>query len=312
MSTIFRDIVTLADGVNFWTLNDSNVRYGSPGAVIRCDLLDGWEDSAEPIVEVSTFGYSDGVSAEDRFPLKEQYYLVGGYVVATTRAEADECREVISRMFAHNRLIRLVRQGPIAKAVEVRRVSKIEFPPDSNVETGFRWIVTLMAPWPYKFGIDLKTGWAGAYAGGDIFRTYSGPDSAPYRTYTGPTTAPYRVYTDPSSVSAIPLSVNAVNGGTADAYPILDVIGPLPGRSWQLINEATSEMLTFELDLAAGQALRIDSRNKQAWIGEEPVDYYVRGDWIRLIPGSNTLRLLATSDSTSALVQVQFYDTFTR
>lgn len=310
MSTIFRDRVTLVDSVNSWTLNDTSVKYGTPGATIRCDLLGGWDDTAEPSAEVAAFGYSDGVSVEERFPLKEQYYLVGGYVVATSRMEAEQCKEIISQMFAHNRSIRLTRNGPIPKSVDLRRVSKVEFTDD--VEVGFRWIVTLMAPWPYKLGMATKTGYAGAYSGGDIYRTYSGPDTAPYRTYAGPTTAPYRVYTDPSAASAIPLSINAINEGTAAAYPIFNVIGPLPARSWQLLNEATGESTTFELDLSDGQALTIDTRNKQAWIGLEPVDYYVRGDWIRLIPGANTIRLLASSDSVTAMVQIEFQDTYTR
>ena len=52
-----------------------------------------------------------------------------------------------------------------------------------------------------------------------------------YRTYTADTSA--------YSTGGLPNLVAISNDGNADAYPIIQLSGPLMGRSWELVNETT-------------------------------------------------------------------------
>ena len=304
MSHIFRDLVT-AGALSF---NDGVLLNG---AVYRCDLLDGWDDTAEPRVEISEYGYSDGVRASDRFPKKEIYLDIGGYVKVTSRLAGEQAKDYLASNLDVNSVIRVTRQGPIPKAVDVRVCSAVEFPQD--IGEAFRWLVKVMATWPYKISPIAKSVIAAMFSGIDYYRTYV--NTAPYyRTYVN--TAPYyRTYTaDTSAYSTggLPNLVAISNDGNADAYPIIQLSGPLMGRSWELVNETTGESLTFGLDLSSTDTLVLNTLDKTAYLGSQSVEYYVDGDWPHLQPGANILRVLIGTDNADARITVTAYDTWKR
>ena len=294
MSHIFRDVVTIGS----LSFNDGTIVNGS---TYRCDLLDGWDNTAEPRVEISEYGYSDGVRTSDRFPKKELYLEVGGYVKVSSRLVGEQAKDLLATYLDVNSTLRIIRQGPIPKALDVRVCSAVEFPQD--VGEAFRWLVRVMAPWPYKISPNAKTITAVMFSGVDYYRAYVNT-SPYYRTYTSDTSV--------SSTGGLPNLVAITNEGNADAYPTIQITGPLGGRSWELVNENTGETLTFGLDLGSTDTLIIDTLQKTAYLGSQAVEYYVDGDWPHLQPGANILRVLVGTDNLDARITVTAYDTWKR
>lgn len=304
MSHIFRDVVSVGP----LTFNDGTMVNG---AVFRCDLLDGWDNTADLRVEISEFGYSDGVRASDRFPKKEIYLEVGGYVKVASRLAGENAKDLLATSLAVDSVHRITRYGPLTKAMDVRVCSALEFPQD--VGEAFRWLVRVMAPWPYKITPTAKSITALMFSGVDFYRTYV--NSAPYyRTYVN--SAPYyRTYvadTTASSTGGLPNVVSISNDGNADAYPIIQLTGPLEGRAWELVNETTGESLSFGISLGSTDTLMLNTLDKTAYIGSQSVEYYVDGDWPHLRPGANILRVIVGADNIDARIVVTAYDTWKR
>jgi len=304
MTHIFRDVVTMGS----LSFNDGTVVNG---ASYKCDLLEGWDNTAEPRVEISEFGYSDGVKTSERFPKKELYIDIGGYVKVSSRLAGEQAKDLLATYLDINSTLRLTRQGPIPKAMDVRVCSALEFPQD--VGEAFRWLVRVMAPWPYKISPVDKAITAVMFSGIDYYRTYV--DSSPYyRTYVN-SSPYYRTYTSDTSASStggLPNLIAMTNEGNADAYPVIQLTGPLVGRSWELVNENTGESMTFGLDLGSTDTLILNTLEKTAYLGSQAVEYYVEGDWIHLQPGANILRVLVGTDNPDARITVTANDTWKR
>ncbi len=90
-----------------------------------------------------------------------------------------------------------------------------------------------------------------------------------------------------------------VNAGNADAYPRLRFYGPIEDPV--VTNVTTGEQLSVDYTVADGDYLEVDTslRTAKHVSGgtETNVLQYVTGDFFRLVPGSNTLKLdVATID----------------
>lgn len=108
-----------------------------------------------------------------------------------------------------------------------------------------------------------------------------------------------------------PTSVDILNGGNADGYPIIEITGPLPLNSWYLVNDATGEQQSFALAIGSGQTLTINERTQVAMLEGQVVDYYLRGDWLYAPPGVvSTFRLVTTESYPDARVRVTGFDTW--
>lgn len=519
MPTIFRDPV-LVDSFEF------NNRTRVDGAMFNVDTLDGWDDSPEPTIVVGQFTYSDGVVAAERFPFKEKYMEVGGWVHTHSRQEAERAKTRIRAMFDPNREIFLVRQGPIPQGYRVRASTKVEFPTDIGRE-GFRFLVQVMADWPFRLGVEEKDFSARPFTGAGFYRLYeygtpigrkrryqyNDETDTYYRTYyqsiegqggdvvgtvyrtnyaydprgtntdrwgyvsgtggasssilrtdltppiddvstgvefvvttaktagnsggyyqskvgelTGTTDSLVTVslYAYPSStrsvvitgqlregsspvtsvnggsvtlpalewtrvsvtmvatgnydgfrleltesgseipaedssiiltgalaekvdflddyfngdydgtpsiqyiwegaidnspsqliqytkipeVNPLPDTITIVNEGNAHAYPIMEITGPLSVGSWYIQNDTTGEILTFDSAINDNQVLVVNNLDQTAVIDGVPVDYYIRGTWIRLAPGLNQIRLVSGADAPGAQLRIRAYDTW--
>lgn len=529
MSTIFRDQL----GVGDFTFN---TRALIDGAMFNCDLLDGWDDSPEPTVVIGQFTYSDGVSSSDRFPLKEKYIEVGGWVYTTNRLDAERAKARIRAIFRTDRSLSLVRYGPLPVRYEVRASSRVEILTDIGRE-GFRWLVQVMAEWPFRLGLTEKSAMAGVFTGSGFYRdypaavgtartyAYNATKGIYYRTYkpdlsgngslimevdginsafnpravviggtatgwnyqagtgessvteyiTGATDGPilpdgsrittyarrniavpktaanngwfYRSlageqfldqgesfvgsmflrssyeatvtlqvldrlgtvvggttngpatllpadewvrlsvadnvtaaagadgfqiwavfaatqgnevgtieatgamaeprktlvgpyldgamsgstggtlqyswegadnaspsrrlkYTQLIDQDPLPDNVLLENEGDANAYPILEIKGPLSPGTWYVVNDTTGETMTFESSINANQTLVIDTLAQTANIDDVPVDFYIRGSWLMLVPGVNQLRLVSGSEVAGATMTVRIYNTW--
>lgn len=307
MGTIFRDPVTV---------NDFSFNGGASvdGATFYCDTMDGWLDTAAPRVEVSSFGYSDGVIAASRFPLSEKYIEFGGYVLSSSRLAAEKAADKLSLLFDVNTDLVVIRNSAIPKAMDMRVSGDFQIPQDL-AEQGFRWIVRLMAEWPFKYSPEEQIQTGGVFSGTDFHREY---DVALYgRTYDALTFGRSYII-DAVSVSGLgaglllPDLITITNDGTADAYPEITVTGPLLAGSWELINETTGEVQSFDIDLSTGVELIMSNRDKTAYISGQAVDYYLRGDWIHLVPGPNRLRLSTGDENPDASFKVVAHNTWKR
>lgn len=520
MSTIFRDQVGVEDFL-------FNTKVRLDGAMFNCDLLDGWDDTPQPTVVIGQFTYSDGVTSADRFPLKEKYIEVGGWVHTTSRVEAEKAKSRLRGMFSPNKIINLVRYGPIPVRYSVRATSSVEFPQDIGRE-GFRWLVQVMADWPFRLGLTEKGGLAGVFTGSGFYRDYpsgtgrkyeyNATKGTYYRTYkadlsgngdlvatierinnainpraatitnwgwqpgtdevsstevitgaadgpllpdgsritsyvqrtittgksagnsgwyyrsapgeqvlaagasftgsmyvrssvdtqvslsvqermgstagsssfsgivslpanqwvrlsatdvstaaadgfqiwaqfsaangnvastidatgamadpaatlvdyfdgslspspggtvqyswvsTADASASHKIkYTQNVEVNPLPDSLTINNEGDANSYPIIELQGPLSAGTWYIINDTTGETLTFDSSISSTQTLTMDMLAQSANIDGVPVDYYIRGTWLRLAPGLNQIRLVSGYEVAGATMRIRTYDTW--
>lgn len=535
MPTIFRDPVE----IDSFLFND---RSRIDGAMFNVDLLDGWDDSPEPTVVVGQFAFSDGVVTADRFPYKEKYIEVGGWVHTTSRLEAERAKSKLRALFNPNKDIFLIRRGPIPQGYWVRPSTRLEFPQDIGRE-GFRWLVQVMAEWPFRIGVEEKSGVARPFIGASFYRlyeyksntarryAYNAETDTYYRTYfesiegeggdvtatvyrtnlhidpgatqsptsttpwatsrwfgagggagnytsgtggglelsagtidtfarktwttastsngdtgftlrksateaafpvtpgemvaasgylrtssptekyvkvrflwwdsagaliqqtsnlggepitsvdgwhriTGVESAPANAvtltvvfdvisggtpwaagetldgtaaliekngivepffygetlgtpsiqyiwtgtphnstsqliqYTKTPDVNPIPDTILIENAGDVYAYPTMEVQGPLPAGTWHVQNDTTGEILSFDSTINDNQVLVIDNLHQTASIDGVPVDYYIRGSWLRLAPGINQIRLVSGADAPGATLTVRTFDTW--
>lgn len=266
MPTIYRDKVVL----NGLTFND-------PTSPFRMDLMDGWGSTVDLDVVVSARGNSDGGVWGSRFPAKEKYIILGGYCLAPTRSEAASRWDQLVRAFRRNDELLLQRYEPIPKQMKVKLASRIEPEVGGDYGEAFRFTATVVAEDPFKYSVEeTATAAIGISAGGVAGRSYP-------RTY--------------------PLTYTAIEGaddfatfnnlGTADTAPLSRIIGPLPPGSWRILNDTTGSSLAFNIGILEGQILEIDHREHEAFLNGFPVTSKKSGEWWRLVPGVNKLRLMA-------------------
>lgn len=264
-----------------------------------CDGLTGWEDSVEPRVQVEVFGYSDGVSAADRFPMNARYVEMEGVIRCTTREQAIRAYRKLQGVLHPDSKLDAIRRGPFEeRLIDVRRVGPIE----KIIDHGhtFRFRTTLMAPWPYKISTFERTSFSTIFTGEDYYRTY--PRTYP-RTYT--------LLLEESESGNTPTTSVIVNEGNAYAYPHITVTGPLLAGEWYIINDATGETLSFVLDIDTGSVLRIETREQRASLNHVAIEYYIRGDWLKMPPNTvSKFRLVSSKNIAGVTMTISAYDTW--
>lgn len=289
MSRMFSDPFTVS------TSNFNFNTYDEDGSQWFCDIVDGWDETVDPVVEISTSGYADGGYASEFFPIGPRYMEVQGVVVAEDRDKALKAFRTLNGLFQPNVYRTARRYGPFNEQLTVRAASKVE----KIIDLGhsFRWKVTLVAPWPYKTTIGTKSGESGAFTGKAYSTTYP-------RIYP-------RLYTPVEGEGVGSADVQLLNNGNATAYPIIEVTGPLTANSWQVVNTLTDQYMSFANALSAGQTLVVDTRARTAKIGGVDYDYYIRGDWLNLPAGQQSVfRLLTGVANPSARLKVTMSDTW--
>lgn len=276
---------------------DFNVGKDADGVTWYCDTLIGWEDSVKPTIESARMGYSDGVAVGERAPLDARFVEFGGAIVAPNRTQADLAWRRMQSALDEDLMLDIVRMGPIAEKMEVKRADKLYRTQD--IGHAFRFATTLMAPWPFKEGIYPKGDTAGVFVGGEFYRRY-------------PRYAPLNYIPDPSNATpTVPTTISILNAGNANAYPLVEITGFLPANAWYLQVDSTQQSLSFAIDIGATNVLRIDNRRQIATLDGQVVDYWKRGDWLHLPKERNsTLRMVATDAFTEARFRVTAADTW--
>ena len=274
MPTIFRDKVV----VGSTTFNDALLR--PTGAQYwGIDVLDGWKTSPDLDVTLNKISDVDGEILGDFQSTSARYLTVGGYVLAASRAESDGLEDVIANTFRRNTDLILERHEPVPKFVRCRRIGPIEI--TSPMDNGWRFTVDLICPDPFKYSVTpvgpYSSGAAGLSSGG---RTYP-------RTYP-------LVYA--TVVSGSENRVVISNAGTANATPTVTITGPLVRGGWRLSNDTTGEDLSMDVGLSVGDTLTIDFSNELVYVNGFLVGPSILGDFWRIVPGTNIIKLYADYD----------------
>jgi hypothetical protein len=119
-----------------------------------------------------------------------------------------------------------------------------------------------------------------------------------------------RTYDQPTPEDR-PSAAMVVNAGNATSSRVkITVHGPLVAGDWSLVNETTDQSQSIDLTIPVDGVIEIDSHEETVILAG--VDYVSRtyGDWIRLAPGTNTLRLVTGATNEAAYMTVESYSSW--
>lgn len=105
-------------------------------------------------------------------------------------------------------------------------------------------------------------------------------------------------------------AVTVANDGNGEAFPTVTLYGSLENPS--LLNETTGESLSIAYTLATStDFIVLDFYNRTALLnGITNINQYVTGDWWRLKPGNNDIKLASASYSAGAYALLEWFDTY--
>ena len=145
------------------------------------------------------------------------------------------------------------------------------------------------------------------------YRRFSGDGSGP--TYSRTVGLPFtqggrvRPYTLPSTINATVVSgsVDVVNAGTAPAPVTVRFDGPVSGPTVRLPD---GQWVSFDLDVLPGQSLVVDLDARTVLLNGVSRRGAMRGRWLVLGPGNNTLTFDAASYDEAARMTVSWSDSW--
>ena len=277
MPTLFKDHVVFGDVV----FNDPLQRPAVAGIVEwGCDILAGWDDTMDIDDVFVPRGATDGAVSADFFAGLAKQMIASGYVVAATRAIADQLWDVIVRdAFPRNKTFSVVRYEPIPKRRDVKLSGR-----RTREWTGplaFRWGAEITAEDPFKYSLASESGSAGVSGQPIGGRSYPRMYPLQYTTI----------------LSGTDQQVVITNSGTSDSHKWTAVIvGPLLTGGWRLVNETTDEFIKFDVALSASDVLAIDFERGIGTLNGIPVTASLSGDFFALATGVNVLKLYGDYD----------------
>lgn len=290
MPTILGDKVTVAaNGSIVLTLNDASaVPLGA--TFWRSDVLDGWDQTSDMDFTSSPRASIDGDAKGDYDSLRARHLTLGGYIMASSRAQAEVLWDTLVAGLPRNQELVLTRFEGTPKFVRCYRSAKIERPQQladavsSGVGFALRWETVLTCVDPLKYASTASSGTAGVAGASSGGRTY--PRTYPM-TYT--------------SVTGSGNAITLVNTGTAPTPPFITLTGPLPKGGWRVANDTTLQDFRMDIGILAGEQLTLDFRNEIALLNGQVVFGAITGDFWDVVRGSNTIRLYADFDAAAGI-----------
>jgi hypothetical protein len=124
----------------------------------------------------------------------------------------------------------------------------------------------------------------------------------PFRVYNGSNA---RIYQQAIVGGAFPEAVSMVNAGNEVSKRVtITLVGPLTSGDYVINNETTDETMLPLVTLDAGRIMVIDCYNKSATVDGVDVTTSIKGEWITLAPGTNSIRLLGGVANPTAFMTV--------
>lgn len=151
-----------------------------------------------------------------------------------------------------------------------------------------RWSVQMLAPDPRKYSVAESSAVLGlpTVTGGLVL----------------PATAPLTI-----GATVVTGRAQLLNAGNIDAGLTVRIDGPVSQPRFSLTTEASSQTLRFNLDLATGQWLEIDTARRTAYLnGTSSRRGLATGDWPLLPPGASELNFAAALYDPDALLTVTY------
>ncbi len=226
-----------------------------------------------------------------------RYWQAKPYTISGAYEGADE----LARFAAEQRLLQTVAMHDVRMVMheETPRETTVVLNGDIVIDAvnpfAFTFQLELLAPDPFRYGVDvieLTTGLP-SQSGGATW-----PASWPLAW--------------PGTSASGAMAVH--NAGTADAYPVFIVHGPLD--DFVLSNPETGAVLTVELaaagmSLLAGEWLEVDMRRERVTLlGTQSRRFAARGDFFPLPPGDSTVLFGGSPSSTTARVDMTYRATY--
>jgi len=276
---------------------DPNLALGARdvrGYLYWWEDIEGWFSTPGLDTAITPQGNADRAIAGTRFPRKERYVTIKGVCHVNDPAHNWDARErLVTAWDSPNEYFDLIVEEPVPKKLRVRTVGQVEMDWNQEATMSFGFSIPLVAPSPYKQGLDTQN----AVTGPTI-------TSNPTRTY--PRTYPL-VY-DSAGEGGY---TSIFNRGNAPALPIFLVTGYLKS-GWKIINITTGVELAYDIPINTNQTLTIDTERQTVRVGNFDVQARRVGDWPLIIPGLNQFRFVAnnpgpTDEPTLAIISSSAY-----
>jgi hypothetical protein len=265
---------------------------GDPSFVV--EVFEGWYSAAVGVPTLVANGGGAGAIAIAEEP-PEAYYTLGGSIDCGSWPHLEEVRSgLLAALIGGERSVQVLddRAGGVHKQVFVRAYDRPSMEPLNAI---LSFTFPLVAPDPFKYGLEPLVGDVGVFTGQSWYRTYSTTGT---RTYTLSGSRWVRTYERSVPSGPFPMSLALTNPGDATSRRVsVAVTGPLAVGDWWLWNEATGERMWVDVSVQADQELVLDMAARTARLNGSPVDHLVHGEWLSFVPGANVFRLVSGSAS---------------
>lgn len=265
-------VITSPNGV----VNFQDISLGDLSCEVAfVDQMDGWTNTARPVVITSQKAIGDGASIASRFYAQGRQITIGGLIATSSELENEQAWDNLSYLaFPWNQDLNLEFVGPEPKYVTTRVISDLRITQWNP--TGFRFEIDVLCADPYKYDavniLSGASGIAGASSGGMTF----------------PSTFPMTFTTTASGSSN---GVTLINTGNAPTNPQIIIFGQVD-QGWRIENTVTGKFISFDISAtSASDQILLDHATETAYYNGTPITGLVNGDWWPLEPKINTIKL---------------------
>lgn len=270
--------------------------FNAGDSAFKITAFDGWYATAKPRAELLPSGVSHGATAVGPWDFAEAYYTLSGVIRSADRATLlGYRRDLLAALPAAGAspITVLGNDEDVDLLVDVRRYDQ----PDIRVvANNLMFTFPLVAVDPFKYAATALSASMAAFNGSDWFATFEIDGGGDDWLDLGADTYLLAFETD-SSAAADQAAVLFSPGDALSRRLTFTVTGPLDQGDWFLLHENTGQRLYADLALTAAQTLTFDCYAQRATLNGSEVDTLVFGDYLTLLPGDNTYRLVTGADS---------------
>jgi hypothetical protein len=255
----------------------------------KVHTLDGWWDTVGTDAQMVPSGGVGAVAVGPWLP-KERYLTVAGHVLGM---DPFEVRRLLLAEFGTDASVTVTYPDGSTERIFVRPFDSFSLVPKGQQ---LRFALPLVALDPWKYAADPLSGDVGVFTGQRWHRELTEGTEWYWPLTSG--TEWHATFEQDVPDGPYPPSVTLTSGGDATSQRLVaTVTGPLTAGDWWLMNETTGERLWVEVSIVADQELVLDMRARTARLNGATVDHLVYGDWLSLVPGANTYRLVSGTAS---------------
>lgn len=290
--------------VRFPGLPDFNPQSGDQ---VRKVTALNWGETAVPnLVLVANGGAAGAIASGWSLPSEAYYDMVGNIKVPQAQQGA-EWRALLSAIPVDRDVPMTVLGGGIDLDLQtwVRRYDKATPAFSSRLD----FTIHLVAADPYKYGLTPVQSGVSMFVTETWFQNYTQPGARWVDTYSD--TQWVNNYQQYVPLGAYNTTLTVTSAGTVPSrHFTVTLAGPLTRGQWFLTNLASGDKCWVNIDLGPNQRLTLDTFNRSALLDGSDVSELVFGDWLKLLPGLNSFRLIGGQTATAAYATVTALEAF--